>query len=31
MIKKGKGRFVENLWIIQLFEADLYFVLQVIW
>jgi hypothetical protein len=31
MIDKGKGKFVGNLRIIQLCEADLNFILQVIW
>jgi hypothetical protein len=31
MIKKGKGRFVKNLHIIQLCEADLNFTLHTIW
>ena len=31
MLEKGKGRYIENLHIIQLCEADLYFVLHVIW
>jgi hypothetical protein len=31
MIEKGKGRHVENLRIIQLCEADLNFVLHMIW
>jgi hypothetical protein len=31
MIEQGKGRFVENLRIIQLSEADLNFVLHIIW
>ena len=31
MLEKGKGRFVENLRIIQLVEADLNFVLHTIW
>jgi len=31
MFEKGKGRFVENLRIIQLCEADLNFVLHTIW
>ncbi len=31
MLEKGKGRFVENLRIIQLCEADLNFVLNIIW
>jgi hypothetical protein len=31
MIKKGKGRYVENLRIIQLCEADLNFMLHTIW
>jgi len=31
MLEKGKGRFIENLRIIQLCEADLNFVLHVIW
>jgi hypothetical protein len=30
-IDKGKGRYVENLRIIQLCEADLNFVLHTIW
>lgn len=31
MIEKGKGKFVEHRQIIQLCEADLNFVLHVIW
>jgi hypothetical protein len=31
MIEKGKGRFIEHLQIIQLVEADLNFILHVIW
>jgi len=31
MLEKGKGRFIENLQIIQLCKADLNFVLHVIW
>jgi len=31
MIEKGKGNFIEHLRIIQLFEADLNFVLHLIW
>jgi hypothetical protein len=31
VLEKGKGRFVENLRIIQLCEADLNFVLHAIW
>lgn len=31
MIEKGKGKFIEHLWIIQLVEADLNFVLHTIW
>jgi hypothetical protein len=31
MLERGKGRFIENLRIIQLCEADLNFVLHVIW
>jgi hypothetical protein len=31
MIEKGKGKFVENLWIIQFVEADLNFVIHTIW
>jgi hypothetical protein len=31
MLEKGKGRFVENLRIIQLCEADLNFALNIIW
>jgi hypothetical protein len=31
MIEKGKGRYVEDLSIIQLCEADLNFVLHTIW
>jgi len=31
MLEKGKGRYIENLWIIQLCEADLNFVLHTIW
>ena len=31
MLEKGKGRFIENLRIIQLVEADLNFVLHVFW
>ncbi len=31
MIEKGKGRFIDNLRIIQLVEADLNFVLHTIW
>jgi hypothetical protein len=31
MIKKGKGRHIENLRIIQLCEADLNFILHIIW
>jgi hypothetical protein len=31
MLEKGKGRYIENLRIIQLCEADLNFVLHVLW
>jgi hypothetical protein len=31
MLEKGKGRFIENLRIIQLCEADLNVVLHTIW
>jgi hypothetical protein len=31
MLEKGKGRYIENLRIIQLCKADLNFVLHVIW
>jgi hypothetical protein len=31
MIEKGKGRHIENLCIIQLCEADLNFILHIIW
>jgi hypothetical protein len=31
MIEKGKRRFIDNLQIIQLVEADLNFVLHTIW
>lgn len=31
MIEKGKGRYIENLWIIQVVEANLNFVLHTIW
>jgi hypothetical protein len=31
LIEKGKGRYVEDLRIIQLWEADLNFVLHAIW
>ncbi len=31
MIEKGKGNYIENLWIIQLCEADLNFVPHIIW
>jgi hypothetical protein len=31
MIEKGKGHFIENLRIIQLCEADLNFVLNILW
>jgi len=31
MLEKGKGKYIENLRIIQLCEADLNFVLHVIW
>jgi len=31
MLEKGKGKFIENLHIIQLVEADLNFVLHVFW
>jgi hypothetical protein len=31
MIEKGKGIFIENLRIIQLVQADLNFILHVIW
>jgi hypothetical protein len=31
MIEKGKGRYIENLRIIQLCEADLNFTLNIIW
>jgi hypothetical protein len=31
MIEKGKGRHIDHLRIIQLCEADLNFVLHVIW
>lgn len=31
MLEKGKGRFVENLRIIQLCEADLNFTLNILW
>jgi hypothetical protein len=31
MLEKGKGRYVEHLRIIQLCEADLNFVLKIIW
>jgi hypothetical protein len=31
MLEKGKGRYIENLRIIQLVEADLSFVLHVFW
>jgi hypothetical protein len=31
MLEKGKGRFIDNLRIIQLCEADLNFVLHCIW
>ncbi len=31
MIEKGKGNYIENLRIIQLCQADLNFILNVIW
>jgi hypothetical protein len=31
MLEKGKGKHIENLHIIQLCEADLNFVLHIIW
>jgi ATP phosphoribosyltransferase len=31
MLEKGKGQFVEHLRIIQLCEADLNFMLNIIW
>jgi hypothetical protein len=31
MLEKGKEKHIENLWIIQLCEADLNFILHVIW
>jgi hypothetical protein len=31
MLEKGKGKYIENLRIIQLCEADLNFVLHIIW
>ena len=31
MLEKGKGQFIKNLRIVQLCEADLNFVLNVLW
>jgi hypothetical protein len=31
MIEKGKGKFVENIRIVQLCKANLNFVLNIIW
>jgi hypothetical protein len=31
MLEKGKGNFIENLRFIQLCEADLNFVLHILW
>jgi hypothetical protein len=31
MIEKGKGRYIDNLRIIRLCEADLNFILHTIW